>query len=105
MDKNTAKDIIVEVLQKSLAGQLDPSSNINPKNIADAIAVRVNFEKTFQDSKNDNFIGTLVDYVNGKWIETDDELNNLTEDEKLLKNFIRGKITAYEEILEVIKSL
>jgi hypothetical protein len=34
-----------------------------------------------------------------------DELNKLTKEEKLFGNFIRGKLTAYAEVLDILKTL
>jgi len=105
METNRAKEIIIGILQTALAGKLDPSSNFKPQDVADAIAVKIDFEKTFKDSKNDEIVGSLIDTVISYNNEMRKELENLADDEKLLKNFIKGKLTAYEEILSIINNL
>lgn len=109
METNRAKEIIIEVLQKALSGQLNPTSTINPKVIADTIATKVNFEKTFIDSKNDLVIGTIIDKVEEIQQDLQTELQNLSgkdpSEKLLLTNFIHGKRTALEEIIGIIKNL
>jgi hypothetical protein len=105
METNRAKEIIVSVLQTALTGHLDPSSNFSPQDVADAISVKVDFEKTHGDSRCDNIIGTILDRILKYRDEMKAELETLSEDDKLLMNFIRGKLTAYEEILDVLKTL
>jgi uncharacterized protein YPO0396 len=105
METNRAKEIIVSVLQTALTGKLDPSSNFSPQDVADAIAVKVDFEKTHNNSKCDKIIGILIDNIFSHNSEMKKELEDLGEDEKLLKNFIKGKLTAYEEILNTLNNL
>ena len=50
-------------------------------------------------------MGSLIDTVISYNNEMKKELENLADDEKLLKNFIKGKLTAYEEILSIINNL
>jgi len=105
MEINRAKEIIISILQNALAGKLDPSSNFKPQDVADAIAVKIDFEKTFNTSKYDEIFGTLLDTIFSLNVEMKKELEHLDENEKLLKNFILGKLTAYEEILSVLNKL
>lgn len=105
MENTRANEIIIEILQKALTGQLDSSSNISPKVIAEAISTRVVFEKAYEIAEVDNAIGTLIDLIVEFKKTMQDELENLDPCDKLLSNFIRGKITAYEQILEVINNL
>lgn len=102
--KNTrANQIIVEVLQNALAGQLDPSSNVNPQFIAEAISSKVVFEKAYEHERMDEAFGALIDAIVKTKDFTEGELNRLNPNEKLLANFLRGKITSYEEVLGLIK--
>jgi len=98
MEKDRAKQIIVSLLQKSLVGQLDPSSNFKPQVVADAIADKVNFEKSYVNVKHELII---KDIISAKQ-EIKAEMDKLSPDQTLLKNFIHGKLAAYDEILAAL---
>lgn len=98
MKTDRAKQIIVEILQKSLIGQLNLSSNFKPQFVADAIADKVNFEKSYTDTKHEILIKAIRNAKN----EMEVELEKTSNNETLLKNFIRGKLTAYDEILNTL---
>lgn len=98
MEKDRAKQIIISVLQKSLVGQLDSSSNFNPQFVANAIADKVNFEKSYAGIKNELVVKS---FLSAK-AEMKTEMEKLKPEETLLKNFIQGKITAYDEILSAL---
>jgi hypothetical protein len=103
MENNRAHEIIVEVLQKALVGKL--CANINLHDIADAIAAKVEFEKSYTTSKSDKIFGTIIDKILTLQDEAIFEMSKTSQDEKLLRNFIQGKITAYNEILDIINML
>jgi len=105
MEIDRAKQIIVSILQQTLIGQLDPSSHFNPQFVAEAIAAKVDFGKTYSELKNDKVVGKLVEAIVANKTEMTEKLEKLTDDKKLLVNFIRGKLTAYEEILNAINTL
>jgi hypothetical protein len=117
METNRANQVIVEVLQGALAGQLKPESTVNPQRIAEAIATKVEFEKTYNDTKSDTLAGTLIDKVvalkndaeaeleKSKRYERDRSLINGEEQPSLIQNYIHGKINAYQEILAALKLL
>jgi hypothetical protein len=103
---NRANEIIVEILQNSLVGQLDPSSNFRPQAVAEAIAAKIDFEKTNGQVKSDHLVGAITDSI----VTLRTEMKEILEDNSkhavpdiLLSNFIRGKLTAYEEILAALK--
>jgi len=98
MENDRAKQIIVTILQKSLVGHLDPSSNFNPQFVASAIADKVNFEKSYTDTNHELLIKTITAAAN----EMKTEMSKLTSDQTLLKNFIHGKLAAYGEILAAL---
>lgn len=98
MKTDRAKEIIIEILQKSLIGQLNPSSKFKPQFVADAIADKVNFEKSYVDTKHEILIKTIKNAKD----EMEAEIEKISNDQTLLKNFIRGKITAYDEILNTL---
>jgi hypothetical protein len=105
METNRAKEIIVSVLQIALTGKLDPSSNFKPQDVADAIENKINFGKCYNDIKNDKILSNIIDDITNKKNEMKKELENLNKDEKLLINFLLGKLTAYDEILEHINNI
>ena len=98
MEKQDAKNIIVEVLQKVLAGQLKQESTLNPTSLAEAIMQKVEFSSSFAESQNKQI---FID-VNALVISAQEDLNNLNESEKLLRNFAKGKLEAYQEIQELL---
>lgn len=105
METSRANQIIVEVLQECLKGQLDPSSNFNPQNVAAAISTKVEFEKTYSNTKGDAVAGTLIDKITSYISTMESELTLINPEELIFANFIRGKITAYNEVLDLIKTL
>jgi len=105
MESNRATEIIVTLLQNSLAGQLDCSSHFNPQFVADAIAAKVDFGKSYTKSKNDKIVGVLIDTLVENKNIVNHIIKELTSSEKLLTNFLKGKITAYDEILEILNKL
>ena len=105
METNRAHEIIVSVLQSALVGKLNPMSNFKPQDVADAIATKVEFEKTYNNSKSDTIIGTLIDNIVFRKEQMQNELDKIDTKEIVLRNFIQGKLTAYEEILNVLNNL
>jgi len=98
MKKDRAKELIVSILQKSLIGQLDSSSNFKPQSVAEAIVDKVNFEKSYTDTKHELLIKALIAAKE----EMKAEMDKLAPDQTLLKNFIHGKLAAYDEILAAL---
>lgn len=105
MEKNRANEIIVALLQQSLAGQLDPSSHFNPQFVAEAIASKIVFEKSYNNEKNDNIIGKLIDSIVLNKIEMENELKKIQTEETMLRNFVKGKISAYDEMLHTLDNI
>ena len=108
MQNTRANQIIVEILQNALVGQLYPSSNFNPQHVVEAIAAKVEFDKTYSDSTSDNLVGIITDDIIAKRNEMKEMIetnSNFIVSDILLANFIRGKLTAYEEMLSIIKQL
>lgn len=103
MEVDRAKQIIVEILQKSLVGQLDTSTNFRPQVVADAIAAKVDFGKTYIELRNDKVISKLTEAI----VLLKDEMKIESEkaDTPMLKNFIFGKLATYEEVLEILKNI
>lgn len=105
METNRAKDIIIKILQESLKGHLDSSSNLNPGFIADAISAKVDFEKEYTIRNNDRIVETLITKIKELEVDMEEEMSILPDDERLLRNYIKGKLIAYKEILDIIKKL
>jgi hypothetical protein len=104
MDTSMTREILIATLQTALVGNLKLTSNVNPQNLADAIITKLNFNKTSVENTNDKMAIVLISIVKGLKDEMKDELKSLSENEKLLKNFVHGKITAYEEMLNTLKT-
>jgi len=98
MQKDKAQGVIVSILQHALIGHLNHSSNFNPQHVADAIIDKVNFEKSYDTIKHE----LLIMLIQQLKTRAEKEINDLSLDEKLLRNFIHGKITTYQEILSIL---
>lgn len=105
MDTNVAKQIMITTLQRGLTGNLKLHANITPQKLADAIIAKIDFSKPYSEMENERLVSTLIDSINNLDKEMREELDTLKREEKLLANFIHGKLTAYAEILNIIKSL
>ena len=103
MENNRAHEIIVEVLQNALLGKL--STNVNLHDIANAIATKVEFEKSYTNFKKDKVVGEIIDAIVNEEIEANKEMKRLDSDQTLLKNFIYGKLSSYKKVLAIINSL
>jgi hypothetical protein len=106
MKKEQSKLIIVEILQNALAGQLKPDCKFNPQHIADAINQKVEFESTMGENVNKEIIETIIERVETAKKENDIEFENLDQKtETLLRNFVRGKSHAYQELLDILNKV
>jgi len=105
MDKDRARIFMIEVLQNTLAGKIKLESNVSPQRIADALIEKINFERLSMESKNEELISLIIEGINKYQVEMKKELDNLNDDQKLLENYIRGKLTAYVEVLDIINHL
>jgi len=101
MENQDAKNLIVEVLQHVLFGAIKPEFNIKPADVADAIIQKVEFSSSFAENTDKEL---FVKITNLK-AEAEKEYEKLGDQDvnKLLRNFARGKITAFEEILATLK--
>ena len=99
MKIDKAKQLIVTILHKSLVGQLSLTSKFNPQAVADAIIDKVNFEKSYENIAHEKIIKDITR------LKTDmlNELNTAPtspQNQLLINNFIKGKLAAYDEMLE-----
>ena len=98
------RDIIIGILQHSLSK--DPSVGPSPQAIADAILQKIEFNRPITDWTSrmpPAILRKLADEIEVKSVLMENELGFLDKGEKLFANFINGKITAYSEILDIIK--
>lgn len=97
------RELIVKLLQNSLKNQLRPDSNFKPQVVADALIQRTLFH-TPKNSVED--IRLKRDWK--KTLQTQrDEMEGyyygLSEDEKLLRNFVRGQITMCDKLIKELE--
>jgi len=102
------KEIIITLLQNSLTGELDPSSNFNPQFLADAIIEKIEFDKTLKErnaKKIDEVIESFNEMIDDIDEDMDTELLKLGTDSSdvFIKNFIRGQKTACEKLKDKLK--
>jgi hypothetical protein len=108
MKTEEQKIILVELLQKSLAGQIDPSSNFNPNFLAEAIISKLALNQTFEEKnakKVEEAVKSFNEMINVIDDEMTTELQQLGKDEVLLKNFVRGQKTTCEKLRETLKTI
>lgn len=101
MRNDKAKSVIVGVLQTALK-----NSNPNPQHIADAIIQKIQFETSLGEAVNIEVIQTIIESVEACKKEMDEEFEKLNpKEDTLLRNFIRGKSHAYQEMLDILNKL
>lgn len=101
--KRTIEQIIIELLQLTLKGKLKKDTNFNPQAVANAIVTKVDFGMSLNDVEYKRVIAQLYNKLLVYKSDMDEELRDVKPEEKILSNFVRGKITAYNEILDELK--
>jgi len=105
---NNQLEVIIELIQDSLIGNLDPSSNFNPQFLAKAIIDKLEFGQTYKEKnskKVEDAIQSFNQMINDIDLDMDEELQKLNDNETLLKNFIRGQKTTCEKLRESLKTI
>ena len=105
---NEEKTIIIEALQSYMAGKLDSSTNFNPQFLADSILKKIQLNKPIGEIGWEKLSELRMKLNEGIQVLDDDmrkELEILKVDEKLFANFLRGKLTAYAEIMDLLRKL
>lgn len=101
------KTLVIDFLQKVLAGKL--KENVNLEHIAESLISVTDFNRTYDEVEGKRVTEIIDKAKNSVELfkkQMEDELSSTGDDEKLLKNFIKGRIESYEEILgEVINKL
>ena len=98
------KDTLIPLIQVYATGKVN--SNFNPQALAEAISEKVDFDQPidiFSANKNRNVIRKLSKGVQDLKKEMESELKKLDKEDKLFANFLRGKITAYQELMDLLK--
>jgi len=99
---------VIELLQSTLAGKIDPSSNFNPQFLAEAIVEKLNFNLSPIErnaKKVEDAIRSFEKMISDIDEDMDNELQQLGKDELLVKNFVRGQKTACEKLKESLKEI
>ena len=102
------KTILVDLIQASLAGKIDPSSNFNPQNFADAIITKLNLNRTLteRNAKSvEDAVESFNEMVNDIDKDMDTELEQLGTDEVLVKNFVQGQKTVCAKLRDEIRKI
>lgn len=102
--KTANKDTLITLIQVYATGKVN--SDFSPQVLAEAISKRVDFDQPidiFSANKNRDVVRKLSKGVRSLKKEMEGELKKLDKEEKLFANFLRGKITAYQEIMDLLK--
>ena len=102
--KTANKDTLITLIQIYATGKVN--SGFNPQVLAEAISKQVDFDQPidiFSANKNKEVVRKTRQGLSQLKKEMEIELKKLGKDEKLFANFLRGKITAYQEIKDLLK--
>ena len=102
------RDILIELIQASLAGKIDPSSNFNPADFADAIVTKLDLNRTLEErnaKKVEDAVQAFNESINEIDKDMDIELEQMGKDEVLLKNFVRGQKEACEKLRSSLENI
>lgn len=98
------KDLLVSLIQNYAIGKVN--SEFSPQILAESIFKQVNINQPidiFLAGKNKETIKKVSNGLPVLKKDMENELEKLDEEEKLFANFLRGKITAYQEINDLLK--
>lgn len=98
------RDLLIGLIQTYATGKV--TNGFNPQALAEAISQQVNFNQPidiFSANKNRDVVLKITRGVKSLKNDMEAELKNLDKEEKLFANFLRGKITAYKELLDLLK--
>lgn len=102
--KTANKDTLITLIQIYGTGKVN--SEFSPQALAEAISKQVDFDQPidiFSANKNRDVVRKVRQGLSQLKKEMEIELKKLGKDEKLFANFLRGKITAYREIRDLLK--
>jgi len=98
------KNLLIGLIQTYATGKV--TNDFSPQILAEAISQKVDFTQPidiFSANKNRDVVRKLTRGVRALKKEMEGELKKLDKEEKLFANFLRGKITAYQEIIDLLK--
>jgi len=98
------KDLLIGLIQTYATGKV--TNGFSPQILAEAINQKIDFTQPidiFSANKNRDVVRKLTRGVKALKKEMEGELKKLDKEEKLFANFLRGKITAYQEIIDLLK--
>ncbi len=102
--KAANKDVLISLIQIYATGKVN--SEFSPQILAEAISKQVDFNQPidiFSANKNKEVVKKVRQGLSKLKKEMESELKKLDKEEKLFANFLRGKITAYQEIRDLLK--
>jgi hypothetical protein len=102
--KTVNKDNLITLIQIYATGKV--TSDFNPQALAEAISKQVDFDQPidiFSANKNRDVIRKIRQGLSKLKKDMEGELKKLDKEEKLFANFLRGKITAYQEIRDLLR--
>ena len=102
--KTGEKNSIIALIQTYAAGKVNPG--FSPQALAEAISQQIKFNQPidiFSANKNKDVVQKVRQGLSKLKKEMAEELKKLDKDEKLFANFLKGKITAYQEIRDLLK--
>jgi hypothetical protein len=102
--KTANKDTLITLIQIYATGKVN--SDFNPQALAEGISQKIDFDQPidiFSANKNRDVVRKLKQGLSKLKKEMEEELKKLNKEEKLFANFLRGKITAYQEIKDLLK--
>ena len=108
MKNSEIKLTIIKVLQKALTGELKAFSKFSPQEIANVIITKTDFERSYKETENKKVFEVkeaMEKSIESFKFDMENELSMLGKDEKLLANFVRGKLTSYEEMLDKLNNI
>ncbi len=108
MNSDKEKEILVKLLQTSFTGVIDASSNFNPAFLADAIIKKLQLNETIKERNAkdvDDAVNSFTNMIDDIDKDMDTELEQIGDDEVLLKNFVKGQKTACEKLKESIEKI
>lgn len=95
-------ETISEIIRKSLEGKIKTEENFNPSHLAAAIMAWIQFTKPMEKGEKGLFEAREEILKMRKEMEAEIP-ENPEEKDRLFVNFLRGKITSYDEILHLIQ--
>jgi len=101
MKRQEKIDEAVAFLQKAFSNKIKVGEEVNLHFVAEGLLDKMDFLSTVKESKSRNIseaISTFGKMIDDLDRDMDNELEQLGDNERLLKNFVRGQKTACEKL-------